>query len=211
MSTPLETAGMKQAVWRTDPNKAGASFTMGDIGTHCANLLEYVSGLKISRLYAKLHTFVKGRKLDDDGSVLLELDNGAHGLLWASGIAAGEENGLNIRVYGEKGSLKWRQEEPNTLEVRWLDKPKQIIRTGATPASGAAAKNTRLPAGHPEGFIEGFANIYNNFADALEKQLSGGKLGSQKYDFPGVDEGVRGMSFIEGVVKSSKTNRWIKI
>lgn len=211
MALPLEAEGMKQAAWRTDPKISGISFTMGDIGTHCANLLEYVTGLKISRLYARLNTFVKGRKLDDDGSVLLELDSGAHGLLWASGIAVGEENGLNIRIYGEKGSARWSQEEPNTLEIRWLDRPRHVIRTGTPSASGAANDNTRLPAGHPEGFIEGFANIYANFADALEKKLSGRKPARKKHDFPGVDEGVRGMSFIEGVVKSSKTGRWVKI
>lgn len=211
MASPLEAEGMKQAAWRTDPASAGASFTMGDIGTHCANLLEYICGLKITEVYARLNTFVKGRKLDDDGSVLLNLEKGAHGLLWASGVAVGEENGLNIRVYGEKGSLRWRQEEPNTLEVRWPDKPRHIIRTGTPPAGRQANANTRLPAGHPEGFIEGFANLYNNFADALSKTIEGKKTKPESFDFPGVDEGVRGMAFIEGVVKSSKTNKWIKI
>lgn len=211
MSTPLEAEGMKQAAWRTDPASAGASFTMGDIGTHCANLLEYICGLKITGIYARLNTFVKGRKLDDDGSVLLNLQEGAHGLLWASGIAVGEENGLNIRVYGEKGSLRWRQEEPNTLELRWPEKPRHIIRTGTPSAGRQADGNTRLPAGHPEGFIEGFANLYNNFADALSKTIAGKKTKPESFDFPGVDEGVRGMAFIEGVVKSSGTNRWVKI
>ncbi len=211
MSAPLEAGGMKQAAWRTDPKFAGASFTMGDIGTHCANLLEYISGLKIENVYAKLNTFVKGRRLDDDGSVLLNLQGGAHGLLWASGIAAGEENGLNIRIYGEKGSIKWRQEEPNTLELRLLDKPAQIIRTGTASATKKANENTRLPAGHPEGFIEGFANLYKNFSGALAGRIAGKKQKSGGFDYPGVDEGVRGMAFIEAVVKSSRTNRWVKV
>ncbi len=211
MSEPLEKDGMKQAEWRTDPKLAGASFTMGDIGTHCANLLEYVCGIRIEEVYARLNTFVKGRKLDDDGSVLLNLQGGAHGLLWASGIAAGEENGFNIRVYGEKGSLRWRQEEPNTLEVRTLNKPRHIIRTGTPSAFKCANSSTRLPAGHPEGFIEAFANIYSEFAGALARILDGKKLNRDALDFPGVDDGVRGMSFIEGVVKSSKTNKWVKI
>ncbi len=211
MSAPLEAGGMKQATWRTNPKFAGASFTMGDIGTHCANLLEYISGLKIENVYAKLNTFVKGRRLDDDGSVLLNLQGGAHGLLWASGIAAGEENGLNIRIYGEKGSVKWRQEEPNTLEMRPLDKPAQIIRTGTASAVKTANDNTRLPAGHPEGFIEGFANLYKNFSGALAGRIAGRKQKSGGFDYPGVDEGVRGMAFIEAVVKSSRTNRWVKV
>ena len=211
MASPLESEGMKQALWRTDPKLAGSSFTMGDIGTHCANLLEYITGLHIEKVYARLNTFVRGRKLDDDGSVLLDLGGGAHGLLWASGIAVGEENGLNIRVYGEKGSLRWRQEEPNTLEVRWTDKPGHVIRTGTPSALKAANDSTRLPAGHPEGFIEAFANLYKNFADALLKKLSGKKADSGAFDFPGIEEGVRGMAFIEGVVKSSKTNKWVKV
>ncbi len=211
MASPIEKEGMKQAAWRTNPREAGASFTMGDIGTHCANLLEYISGLKILGVYSKLNSFVKGRKLDDDGTVMLDLEGGAHGLLWASGIAVGEENGLNIRIYGEKGSIRWRQEEPNTLEARWADKPYSIIRTGTPSASKAANSNTRLPAGHPEGFIEGFANIYSNFAEALEKVLDGKKPSRTKPDFPDVEDGVRGMSFIESVVKSDSANKWVKL
>ncbi len=210
MATSLESTGQKQADWRTDPARAGASFTMGDIGSHCANLAEYITGLEIEQVCADLTSFVPGRALDDDGSVLLRMSGGAKGVLWASDIAVGEENDLNIRVYAEKGATLWHQHDPNTLIVHWLDKPSEIRRTSTGFVGANAASNTRLPAGHVEGFLEAFGNIYKNFADTLTKRLEGDT--SATGDFPTVDDGVRGMAFIESVVESSASNqKWINI
>lgn len=210
MATALEKAGVKQAGWRTDPRQAGSSFTMGDIGTHCANLLEYITGLGIREVFARLNTFVPGRVLDDDGSVLLNLAGGAHGLLWASGVATGEENGLNIRIYGEKAALKWRQEEPNTLVFQPADGPAQLQRTGTGAALPPAQSATRLPAGHPEGFIEAFANLYSAFAAALAARLAG-RTPPPEVDFPGIEAGVRGMAFLEAVVRSNAEGKWVEL
>jgi predicted dehydrogenase len=211
LATALEKGGQKQADWRTDPKRAGASCCMGDIGTHAENLAEYVSGLRIEELCADLTTFIPGRKLDDDGNVLLRFAGGARGILHASQISAGEENALRIRVYGEKGGLDWSQEEPNTLVLKWRDRPREIIRSGGTGLSPAAAAACRLPAGHPEGFIEAFANVYRNFAAAVRDHARG-KYRYGKNDFPTVHDGVRGMAFIEAVVKSSAGNsKWVKI
>jgi predicted dehydrogenase len=206
LASPLEATGQKQAEWRTDPARAGASCCVGDIGTHAAHLTEYVTGLPIREVASELTTFVEGRALDDDASVLLRLEGGARGVLWASQVAIDEENGLNLRVYGEKGSLQWRQEEPNTLLLKWPDRPREILRTGAN--YGRLAKEalaaTRLPAGHPEGYLEAFANLYKDFASAL---LEGGKP-----DVPTVEDGVRGMAFIEACVESSKAGgKWTKV
>ncbi|MDD3927147.1 MAG: Gfo/Idh/MocA family oxidoreductase [bacterium] len=210
MATLLEESGQKQADWRTDPSRAGASFTMGDIGSHCANLAEYITGLRIEKVCADLTAFVPGRVLDDDGSVLLRMSDGAKGVLWASGIAVGEENAINIRIYGEKGALEWHQQEPNTLIVHWLDKSSQILRTSTGFVGENAAANTRLPAGHTEGFIEAFANIYQSFVATLDKRLEGDKTATG--DFPDVYEGVRGMAFIEAVVRSSQSDqKWIEL
>ena len=176
LSTFLEAADQKQASWRTDPEKAGAAGAMGDIGTHAENLAEYVTGLKIAEVCADLHTHVAGRMLDDDGSVLLRMDNGARGVLYASQISAGEENNLRIRVYGEKGSIDWSQMEPNTLTARWLDKPPQLYRTGGEGLYREAYVHTRVPAGHPEGYIEAFANIYRNVAMAIHARLNGEEM-----------------------------------
>lgn len=205
LSTKLEASGQKQADWRTDPSRSGAAGCIGDIGTHAENLAEYITGLQIRELCADLSTFVEGRALDDDGNVLLRFANGAKGILHASQISAGEENALNIRVYGEKGGLEWHQMEPNTLKVKWLDRPTELYRTGShlDRWSGVAAANTRIPAGHPEGYIEGFANIYRNFAKALRHRLAEGTNPAQ-YDFPDVHDGLRGMQFIEAVVGSSQ-------
>jgi len=212
LATRLETAGQKQAAWRTDPRRAGGSCCIGDIGTHCENLAEYVVGSRISELCADLKTFVPGRPLEDDGSVLLRLRNGARGILWASQIAIGEENALNIRVYGENGSLEWHQQEPNTLTVSWLNSPTEIRRTSTPFVGKQAAANTRLPAGHPEGFIEAFANIYSNFAEALIKVLKGKKINEADFDYPNVHDGVRGMEFLEAVVKNAKSReKWTKL
>lgn len=211
LSTKLEDTDSKQASWRTDPKRSGIAGAMGDIGTHAENLAEYITGLQITELCADLTAFVDGRALDDDGNVLLRFDNGAKGILHASQISAGEENDLNIRVYGEKGGLEWRQMEPNTLVVKWLDKPKQVMRTGfgdLHPASLAAA---RIPAGHPEGYLEAFANIYRNVAACIRARVEGTKVDPIHEDFPTVSDGVRGMRFIERVVYAgSSEEKWVK-
>ena len=197
----------KQAAWRTDPSRSGISGCMGDIGTHAAQLAEYISGLQITKMCADLNIVVDGRALDDDGNVLLKFDNGANGLLMASQIAAGEENALRINVYGEKGSLEWHQMEPNTLLVKWLDQPTQIYRTGNGYLHSIAAHNTRTPSGHPEGYLEAFANIYRNFALTLNAKLNGETPSEEMLDFPTAKDGVRGMAFIENVVASSKSEQ----
>lgn len=212
LATPIEKSGQKQAGWRTDPKRSGAGGAIGDIGTHAAHLAEYITGVNISEVCADLNAVIKGRLLDDDSAMLCRFDNGASGTLIATQVAAGEENNLKIRVYGETGGLEWRQEEPNSLVVRSLTEPKKIYRTGMDYLSDAAKRNTRLPAGHPEGYLEAFANIYLAFARAVRDHKPGKKVNSEKYDFPDVHEGVRGMAFVEGVVKSSKSKqKWVKI
>ena len=212
LSKLSEREGNTQAAWRTDPSKSGKSGCMGDIGTHAAHLAEYISGLKITKLCADLNIVVENRMLDDDGNVLLGFDNGANGVLMASQVAAGEENALKIRLYGELGGLEWRQEEPNTLLVKWLDKPTQILRAGAgygDRLSSYAIHNTRTPGGHPEGFLEAFGNLYRNFALTLSARIHGTEAPKEAFDFPSVDDGVRGMAFINNVVKSSQsTEKW---
>lgn len=204
-----EKDGNIQAAWRTDPKRSGKAGCMGDIGTHAAHLAEYISGLKISKLCADLNIMVPGRPLDDDGNVLLRFDNGAAGVLMASQVAAGEENALKIRVYGEKGGLEWAQHEPNTLIVKWLDKPAEIYRAGGGYLGSFAKHNTRTPGGHPEGYLEAFANIYRNFALTLSARLDGTKPTPEMLDFPTVQEGVRGMAFIDLVVASSASpEKW---
>lgn len=197
----------KQAAWRADPSKSGISGCMADVGTHAAHLAEYISGLKITKICADLNIVVEDRLLDDDGNVLLKFDNGANGLLMASQIAAGEENAIKIYVYGEKGGLEWHQMEPNTLTVKWLDQPMQVYRTGTSYMSDIAKANTRTPSGHPEGYLEAFANLYKNFALTLNANLNGEKPTEAMLDFPTVVEGVRGMAFIENVVASSKSDQ----
>jgi len=210
LSTRLEATNQKQASWRTDPKRSGAAGAMGDIGTHAENLAEYITGLRITKLCADLHTFVEGRQLDDDGSVLLRFDNGARGILYATQVAAGEENALHIRVYGEKGGLEWHQMYPNDLKVRWLDKPEQLLRTGVGDLHSAAQSAARIPAGHPEGYLEAFANIYRNFAHCLRARLSGKEVNPVYEDFPTVEDGVRGMQFIDRVIESSASDqKWL--
>jgi predicted dehydrogenase len=207
LSLPSEKDGNKQSAWRTDPSKSGISGCMGDIGTHAAQLAEYISGLEITKICADLNIVVDGRALDDDGNVLLKFNNGANGILVASQIAAGEENALKIKVYGEKGGLEWHQEEPNTLKVKWLDAPTQLYRSGQGYLSAAAQYNARTPSGHPEGYLEAFANIYRNFALTLKSKLEGKEPTAEMLDFPGVTEGVRGMAFIENVVASGQSDQ----
>lgn len=209
LSSFVESSGSKQAAWRTDPKRSGIAGCMGDIGTHAAHLAEYVSGLKVTHLCADLQTFVEGRHLDDDGNVLLKFENGATGVLIASQVAAGEENAIRLRVYGEKGGIDWCQVDSNTLLVKWLDKPTEIYRTGSGYVGSYAAHNTRVPAGHPEGYLEAFANIYRNFSLTLNAKLSGESPTKEMLDFPTIAEGVRGMAFIDSVVASSKTSeKW---
>ncbi len=212
LSTALEKSGQKQASWRTDPARSGAGGAIGDIGTHAAHLTEYITGLKITAINALINTFVKDRRLDDDSSMLVKFDNGASGVLFATQVAAGEENNLSIRVYGELGGLEWRQEEPNTLVLKWLDRPKEILRAGWDYLSEAAKSNTRTPAGHPEGYVEAFANVYLAFSRAVRDHELGKRIDPQKYDFPSVEEGVRGMAFIDAVIKSAhSTQKWTPI
>ncbi len=212
LANRLEETGQKQAAWRTDPKQAGATCCMGDIGSHCANLAEYVTGLKIEAVCADLTIFVKGRKLDDDGSVLLRFENGAKGVLWASQIAVGRENDLAIRVYGEKGGVEWEQVSPNSLIVRWLDKPYEVKRTGTGFVSDSAKAASRVPPGHVEGYQEAFANIYKNFELALLNVLEGKKVRDGDFDYPTVSDGVSGMAFLDAVVKSAKAKeKWVKL
>ena len=210
LSERLEGEGNKQAEWRTDPARSGAAGCMGDIGSHGENLVEYVTGLTIESLCADLTTFVPGRQLEDDGNVLLRFDNGAKGVLFASQISVGEENGLKLRVYGEFGGLEWSQMEPNSLVVRWPDRPYEVRRTGGPGVSDAATGATRLPAGHPEGFLEAFALLYRNFADTLEAKRAGRQPTAENLDFPTIADGVRGMAFIETVVESAQAGaQWL--
>ena len=212
LSRLSEREGNAQAAWRTDPKKSGKSGSMGDIGTHAAHLAEYISGLKITKVCADLNIVVEGRQLDDDGNVLLKFDNGANGVLMASQVAAGEENALKIRVYGENGGLEWAQHEPNTLVVKWLDRPTEILRAGAgytDRLSSYATHNCRTPGGHPEGYLEAFGNLYRNFALALSARIDGTEASSEVLDFPSVEEGIRGMAFIDNVVRSNASSeKW---
>lgn len=211
LSQKIEDSEQKQASWRTDPKRSGIAGAMGDIGTHAENLAEYITGLHITEMCADLSTFVPGRLLDDDGNVLLRFNNGAKGVLHASQISAGEENNIKIYVYGEKGGLEWRQMEPNTLWVKWLDKPTQMYRTGVGNLYPETQAHTRVPAGHPEGYLEAFANLYRNFAQCIQARLDGKEPDPVYTDFPGIEDGVRGMEFIYKVVESSKSEqKWIK-
>jgi len=215
LARPIETEGQQQASWRTDPKKSGAAGCMGDIGTHAANLAEYVSGLTLKEVAADLTAFVKGRRLDDDGNCLLRFNKGAKGLLHASQISIGQENNLAIWVHGEDASLEWHQEHPNYLHVDTLNAPTQIWKRGneyVGAKSEAAGRATRIPAGHPEAFLEAFANNYCNFADTIRAKDRKQKASDLIADFPGMKDGVAGMKFIDAVVKSSKSNAaWTKI
>jgi predicted dehydrogenase len=208
----LEKTGQPQATWRTDPKLAGSAGCMGDIGTHAANLAEYITGLKIREVCAELTTFVKGRKLDDDGNVLMRFNKGAKGVLTASQVQVGDENDLAIWVYGDNGSMEWRQEHPNQLIVKPIDAPKETWERGAgyvADASPAAALNTRIPTGHPEAYIEAFANLYLRAGEAIRARIAGKKADPLSLDFPTVHDGVAGMRFIEAVVKSK--GKWVTI
>jgi predicted dehydrogenase len=210
LATAIEKTGQMQASWRTDPKQSGAGGCVGDIGTHAANLAEYITGLKITHICAELTTFVKGRLLDDDCNCLIKFNNDAKGILHASQIAIGEENNLAIWVHGEKGSLEWHQENPNYLYTRANNAPEQIWKRGNSYVgeySAAAGRNTRLPSGHPEAFFEAFANNYRNFAETVKCAIANQKPSEFALDFPGVNEGVRGILFIETVVASAKSKQ----
>ena len=210
LSTLVEATGNKQASWRTDPERSGAAGGLGDIGTHAENLAEYITGLKITEVCADLTIFVEGRLLDDDANVLLRFDNGAKGILQNSQICNGEENDLNIRIYGELGGLEWNQMEPNTLIHKVQGSPARLLRTGVGNLSEASLVHTRIPAGHPEGYFEAFANLYRNFALAVRARWDG-KEPNPIYDFPDVYDGLRGMKFIDTVIASDKTDtKWTK-
>lgn len=212
LSAKVEDAGNVQAEWRTDPKRSGKAGCMGDIGTHAHHLAEYITGLKVTELCAELKTFVPNRLLDDDGAALLHFENGATGVLIATQVAAGEENAIKIRVYGEKGGLEWFQHEPNTLILKWIDRPVQILRTGTSLKSDIANHNTRTPGGHPEGYLEAFANIYRNFAMTVMAKMEGKKPTPEMLDFPGIEDGIRGMQFIDTVVKAGYDDsiKWVK-
>jgi predicted dehydrogenase len=211
LSAKVEDAGNAQASWRTDPKRSGKAGAMGDIGTHAHHLAEYITGLKTTELCAELNVFVPGRLLDDDGAVLLRFDSGARGVLVATQIAAGEENALKIRVYGEKGGLEWSQMEPNSLIVKWTNKPMEIYRTGTGFVGSASAANTRTPGGHPEGYLEAFANIYRNFSFHLRAKANGEQPKAEWLDYPGIEDGIRGMQFIDAVVKAGYNDdvKWV--
>ncbi len=212
LSAKVEDQGNAQASWRTDPKRSGKAGCMGDIGTHAHHLAEYITGLKVTELCAELNVFVPNRLLDDDGAALLRFNNGAKGVLMATQIAAGEENAVKIRVYGDKGGLEWLQHEPNTLILKWMNQPTQILRVGTSMNSTIAAHNTRTPGGHPEGYLEAFANIYRNFALTVMAKMDGEDPSAEMLDFPGIEDGIRGMQFIDTVVKAGydDTMKWVK-
>ena len=205
----LEDQDHKQASWRTDPSRSGMAGAIGDIGTHAFNLAEYISGLQVTDLSAHINIVVEGRRLDDDGTVFLRFNNGATGVLIASQVLAGEENSLSIKLYGEKGGLEWCHTDPNSLILKWPSAPMQVLRAGSPYLSGVATHNTRTPAGHPEGFLEAFANHYRNFALCIQSRKNKKEPQASWLDFPGVEEGVRGMAFIENAIASGKSDlKW---
>tara|TARA_Y100001958_G_scaffold158978_1_gene158633 strand:+ start:1198 stop:2346 length:1149 start_codon:yes stop_codon:yes gene_type:complete len=212
LTSSLEKTDNKQASWRTDPNKSGKAGSMGDIGTHAANMVEYVTGKKIIKLYSKVNTVVEGRLLEDDGNVLISLEDSIEGNLMTSQIATGEENDLKVRVWGDKGGIEWKHSDPNTLLLKLDCHPTQIYRAGVDNSylSEFALANCRTPSGHPEGFIEAFANIYRNFSYAVNNFINS-KPNDPIYDYPTVEEGLRGMKFIDAVIESSKSSKWINI
>lgn len=211
LSEPLEQTAHVQASWRGDPKRSGKTCCVGDIGTHAFNLAEYVSGLETIRLMSDLSTHVPQRLLDDDANMLLQFEGGARGVLYASQISAGEENAIKLRVYGENGGLEFSQMEPNTLIIKWRDKPMEVRRTGTGFVSDIAAYNTRIPAGHPEGYLEAFANIYRNAATCIQHILEGTEAPEEAKDFPSIYEGLRGMKFVDKAVESSEKEAWVKI
>jgi len=211
-STLLEEEGNKQAAWRTDPSKSGICGAMGDIGVHAFNLAEYITGLEVSHISAQLNIMVEGRKLDDDGMVMLKFGDQASGILTACQVAVGEENNLSIKVYGEKAGLEWHQMEPNSLLLKFANKPMQVLRAGQSYLSAQAIQNSRTPAGHPEWYLEAFGNLYMNFAAVISSRFQQTESKLSTPEFQGIKAGLRGMLFIEKVVESHKSDiKWISL
>lgn len=210
MAEKVEDGDNKQASWRSDPAQSGISNCVGDIGSHIENTVAYITGLKIRRLSARLDTFVEGRTLDDNASVMIDYEGGARGLYWSSQVAIGEDNGLAIRIYGSEGSIRWRQEDPNYIEVIYKDQPAMKISRGRDALMGRGEALVRIPAGHPEGYFSALANIYSTYVDALIKKAAGGKLTADDLDFPTPNAGADGVRFIEKCVESSeKDAAWV--
>ena len=209
LSTFLEGEGAKQAVWRTDPNQAGVSSCIGDLGSHAENLVHYITDLELEEICADLTTFVPGRKLEDDGNLLVHYQGGARGILYASQISVGEENNLRIRIYGTDASLEWRQENPNYLYVRFPNGPEQVYKHGNDYLAPITQHNSRLPFGHPEAFIDAFANIYLNAARTMAAKIAGEAPGEFDTDFPTVQDGARGVHFINKAVESGNQREWV--
>lgn len=209
LSTLLEQDGQKQAVWRSDPAKAGVSSALGDIGTHCENLVHYITGLEMDRMMADLGTVVEGRALEDDASILIHYKGGARGILYCSQISIGEENALTIRVYGSKAALEWKQENPNHLRMKFPDAPEQVLKRGSAYLGAAAANASRLPGGHPEAFIEAFANIYTNAIRCIAARAAGAAPADLDNDYPTVQDGARGIHFIHTAVQSHHKKAWV--
>jgi predicted dehydrogenase len=211
LTEPLEATGQKQAAWRTDPKRSGAGGCIGDIGTHAFNLLRYVTGLQVDELAAELTTFVPGRALDDNVQVMLRLQGGARGMLWASQVAPGNENGLRLRVYGSRGGLEWAQEHPNQLRHAPFGEPVRTVSRGTAAVLGDGQRVSRLPAGHPEGYLEAFATLYTEIATAIRAARSGTAVDSP-VQFPTLDDGVEGLAFIEAALRSSvEGGRWVRL
>lgn len=211
LATPLEKTGQKQAAWRTDPKRAGISNCIGDIGSHIENMVSHLTGLEIRRLLARLDRIGEGRVLDDNASIMVEYQGGAKGLYWSSQIAVGHDNGFRVRIYGTKASLEWAQEDPNYCRVSYIDRPSARLSRGRDKMYPAAQKWSRIPSGHPEGYFECFANIYSTFLTALQKKKAGERLTKEDLDFPGVNDGIRGVKFIEKCVESSQKGAvWVK-
>ena len=210
LATELEAEGAKQAVWRTDPDKAGVSSAVGDIGSHAENLARYITGLEIEKLCADITTFVPGRRLEDDANLLVHYEGGARGVLYCSQVSVGEENNLRIRVYGTEASLDWKQEHPNWLHVRYADGPEEVYKRGNDYLGEAAQNASRIPFGHPEAFIEAFANVYVNAARTIAARIAGEEPGEHDLDFPTVQDGAVGVHFIHKAIESGKKGAWVE-
>lgn len=211
LATPLEQEGAKQAEWRTDPDRAGISSAVGDIGSHAENLAEYITGLKMKEICSDITSFVSGRELEDDANILIHYENGARGVLIASQISVGDENALTIRVYGTDASLKWEQEHPNYLSVKYLDGPEEVFKRGNEYLDPVVQNATRIPFGHPEGFIEAFANVYLNASRTIAAKIAGEEPGEFDLDFPTVEDGARGVHFIHKAIESGRNREWIDV
>ncbi|WP_207458357.1 Gfo/Idh/MocA family oxidoreductase [Azospirillum sp. SYSU D00513] len=212
LTTRLEDSGQKQAAWRTDPAQSGIAGCVGDIGTHAFQLAEFVTGLRCAQLAADLHTFVEGRRVDDNAHMMLRYANGARGMLWASQVAPGHENGLRLRVYGDKGGIEWFQEQPNQLRVSPFGEPPRTVTRGGPGSNAAAAYATRIPSGHPEGYLEGFAQLYRDTADLIGARMGWGDPDPQARLVPTVQDGVRGVRFIHAAVESSRRGAaWVEL